>query len=402
MITDKETDFLFIAGCLTRRKKYSSFLMRFAEVLKENNINSCLLPNTKDIWAVDYMPIQIEIGTFIQFVYNPDYLQSKTYLKTISDADAICKTINITTAKSPVIVDGGNVIRGNDKVIMCDKVFKENPGYKEKELIKTLEEAFKVDKLIFVPWDKSDFLGHADGMVRFLDDDTVFINDLSKENHQLQTSFKMSLHNAGLDWIEIPYNPYNNSSRSRANGTFLNFLEISDFVLIPSYGMKEDEEALKIYDTYFCRKKIKTIDCNAIANDGGILNCITWNIKTSNIDLKKIKDFDLIPLYKSNGIILIGLKSDYSNPQNADGLVIKINMDDGSTDFKSCSSQKLLKFGFYEPIPEDQKKLVMAMIYRKFSDNVLSIVQNTLTYPDEESIASLIFVPERLKSNRPL
>ena len=54
-----------------------------------------LLPHTKDIWTVDYMPIQIATNKFVQFKYDPDYLQTPELRETISDVDAICKTINL-------------------------------------------------------------------------------------------------------------------------------------------------------------------------------------------------------------------------------------------------------------------------------------------------------------------
>ena len=43
--------------------------------------------------------------------------------------------------------------------------------------------------------------------------------------------------------------------------------------------MKEDEEAVKQLETIFAGQTIATIDCNEIANDGGVLNCISWNIQ---------------------------------------------------------------------------------------------------------------------------
>jgi agmatine deiminase len=49
-------------------------------------------------------------------------------------------------------------------------------------------------------------------------------------------------------------------------------------VIIPTFGIKEDDEAVKQIETFFAGKTIKTIESNAIANNGGILNCITWNI----------------------------------------------------------------------------------------------------------------------------
>ncbi|MFZ6025872.1 MAG: agmatine deiminase family protein [Bacteroidota bacterium] len=277
MIPDKQTNFLFLADILP--KKYSDFFNRFEKVLSDCNISFQLLPNTKDVWAVDYMPIQITKDSFVQFVYNPDYLRNTAkWSKTISDVDTICKQINLLPKKSNIVLDGGNVTRTSDKVIMCDKVFTENPTIKEKDLIKELQELFQVDKLIFIPTHPIDFTGHADGMVRFYDSNTVLINDYSKENIEFQLSFRLALHNAGLDYIEIPYNPYDNKKDEHANGEYINFLQMQQAIIIPTFGIKEDDTVVKQFEQLFTGQRIATINGNDLAFDGGILNCITWNI----------------------------------------------------------------------------------------------------------------------------
>ena len=278
MITDKETNFLYLADSL-KKKKYSAFLDSFDKVLTVNHIPYKFLPNTKDIWVVDYMPVQISTDKFVQFHYNPDYLQSVTGLKTISDVDTICKSIGLKPEKSKLIVDGGNITRWTDKVIMCDKVFKENSTIREKDLIKQLKDTLEIDKLYFVPWDRHDITGHADGMVRFVDNNTVLINDYSQEKPEFQRAFRMSLQNAGLDWIELPYDPYNNKPRTSAEGLYLNYLQLKQAIIVPTFKRNEDNKAVKILEQVFKGQTIVTIDSNEIAKEGGILNCITWNVK---------------------------------------------------------------------------------------------------------------------------
>jgi len=274
MIEDSKTNFLYLADSL-KKKEYSEFLVRFEIVLNENNIPFKYLPNTKDIWAVDYMPIQVKKDYFIQFKYYPDYLSE--YRETISNVDAICKNINVKTEKSKLIVDGGNIVRSPDKIIMCDKVFHENKNIPERDLIKQLRELFQVDKLFFVPWDTNDFIGHADGMVRFIDSDTVLINDYF-ENPEFQTNFKISLYNAGLDWIELPYNPPNDPTYVSARGLYLNFLHMHQSIIMPTFKSKIDDKAIRVLEEVFKGQTIKTIESNEIAREGGVLNCITWNI----------------------------------------------------------------------------------------------------------------------------
>lgn len=276
MITDSQTNFLYLADTLP--KKYSDFYNRFENVLNECNISFSFLPQTKDVWAVDYMPIQTGLNKFIRFVYNPSYLQTQKYLKTISDVDAICAEIGIETLKTNIIVDGGNVTRTTNKIIMTDRVFVDNPTYERKQLIKELYELFQVDKIYFVPEQPGDFTGHSDGMVRFINENTVVINDYQKEKEWFYRAFKIAIHNTGLDYITIPYNVYDNKSDNQANGDYINYLQMENTLIIPTFGIKEDDIAVKQLETIFAGQKIVTLESNEIANDGGILNCITWNI----------------------------------------------------------------------------------------------------------------------------
>lgn len=276
MIPDSKTNFLYLADTLP--KNYSDFFQRFEKVLNSCKINFELLPKTKDVWAVDYMPIQIDINKFVRFIYNPSYLQSKKYLKTISDVDAICEQIGIETIKSNIVLDGGNVTRTTDKVIMTDRIFTDNPNYDRKKLITELHDLFQVDKLFLVPEQPKDFTGHSDGMVRFIDEHTVIINNYKGEDEKFHRAFEIAIHNTGLDYNKIPYNPNGNNNYNQANGDYINYLQMENTVIIPTFGIKEDDEVVKQFENLFAGQTIATIDSNEIANEGGILNCITWNI----------------------------------------------------------------------------------------------------------------------------
>ena len=107
MIADNQTNFLYLADSLP--KKYPKFYKQFEKILTDYKIKFALLPNTKDVWSVDYMPIQIDLNKFVRFIYNPSYLQSKKYQKTISDVDVICNEIGIDAFKINVVVDGGKI-----------------------------------------------------------------------------------------------------------------------------------------------------------------------------------------------------------------------------------------------------------------------------------------------------
>ena len=282
MVLDEETNALFIADTLP--KKFPEFYNAFENLIKDCKVLFSLLPETNDIWAVDYMPVQVRADKFIRFNYKPDYLQGKKWIQTISNADRICENLGIKTLKSDIILDGGNLIKSRNKVIMCDKVIRENPHYSKKKLIKVLIELLEIDELFFVPQQPKDFTGHADGMIRFLDEDTVLINNYTRENLVFQRAFDIAIHNAGLDCIEIPYNPYTNTSNEQARGCYINFLQMEGLIVLPVFDIEEDEKTTRIFEDLFKGHLIKTINSNEIANQGGVLNCITWNICQNKLE----------------------------------------------------------------------------------------------------------------------
>lgn len=202
MISDSLTNFLYLSSLL--RDKHPSFANQLAKILKNLAVPFAWLPQTNDIWAVDYMPIQVATNHFVQFEYSPDYLKSKKWRKTISNVTFICKVIGIHPKKSNIILDGGNLIKHTDKAILTEKIFEENPKVGESQLIEQLKNTLHIEKIYFIPWDKSDYTGHADGMVRFINGDTVFVNNDYTATHR---GVRLALQNAGFQIVGIPYTP---------------------------------------------------------------------------------------------------------------------------------------------------------------------------------------------------
>ena len=93
-VSDEKTNFLYLSGLL--KTKYGPFYKRRIPVLEKNHIDFGFLPNSKDMWAKDYTPIQVTKDRFIQFRYEPDYLvKHKKYKGTISDVTEIRGAIGV-------------------------------------------------------------------------------------------------------------------------------------------------------------------------------------------------------------------------------------------------------------------------------------------------------------------
>jgi agmatine deiminase len=279
MIIDKETDILFYAETLI--SKNPLFWKEFNRCLNELDITSRSLYPTKDIWCRDYMPIQISQNKYLQFNYSPSYLRKKD-LDIRTDVDAVCKALNIEPVKSNIILDGGNVVCFKDKVILTDKIYSENKGKSKSQLGADLKELFEIEDLIVIPHQPYDVFGHSDGMIRFIDEHTVLVNDFSLESESFRRSLSSILSKNKLETIILPYNPSTEVNSDRipsAKGTYINFLHVGDSILMPIFNLATDEDALNVITSVYPQHNIKTLNCEEIASDGGVLNCIGWNVK---------------------------------------------------------------------------------------------------------------------------
>lgn len=283
MIADWQTNKIYFSEKI---KRYSEVHRQIEDELKSVNAKCEYIDGTNDIWARDYMPIQVSDNKFIEYRYDPDYLQGigkerrekKTY------PDIVCSTLNLKTTKSDIILDGGNVVKSTNSIIVTDKIFKENKSHysTKNSLIQELRRLFEVDKVVVIPWDTEDFCGHADGMVRFIDDDTVLIQDFYKYyNSEFQKKLYDSLSNNGLNWKKLSFDVENESEYSWA---YINFMQTRDIILLPSISKEEEDiQALtqikKLFPEYSKSDRIRQIHMIDIIKEGGALNCISWTKK---------------------------------------------------------------------------------------------------------------------------
>ena len=137
MIPDWETNHLFLSDRLEER--FPALFASLRSVLAGVTIE--IVPGTSDIWCRDYMPIQVSETSFCQFVYQPDYLREFRHLITAPEP---CRLRFMTDYRQePIALDGGNVVASRTKVILTEKIYKENPSIERPRLRARLEEVFQ-------------------------------------------------------------------------------------------------------------------------------------------------------------------------------------------------------------------------------------------------------------------
>jgi len=280
MIIDKETDKVFFSDLLFADSRYSDTFYRIVSILDRNHVEHGIIKSTKDIWCRDYMPIQKTASEFIQFRYEPSYLVDNLDLQ--SDPKKVLEQNQIDATFSNINLDGGNVLRWKDRVIVTDRIFQENPAYPDKsKLVNNLEKFFGAE-VIVIPQIKSDMTGLADGLVRFYDRTTLIGNRLEDEYDYWRKGMKKVLSNFGLEYIDLPFLDYKIKNHpDSAIGCYVNYLEVGSLIIVPIFEVEgnKDEEAFNILTGVFSDRTIETININEVGIYGGLLNCISWNIK---------------------------------------------------------------------------------------------------------------------------
>lgn len=253
-------------------QQYPDEAKAISKALNAHQVSHQYLSHTKDIWMRDFMPVRTRTGQFIAFRYKPSYLEENPELRTNFPLD-VAPYLDIDVIQSNINLDGGNIVfsPSKERAIISDRVFLENSEYSAASLIRQLRTLLRAE-VIIIPSLKSDFTGHADGMVRFIDEHTVVGNDLPSK-YGLEQRIKRVLHRYGIDVVDFPYQCANDSLS--ALGSYINYLETESCIFLPTFGIDMDAYAIT-QARQILPKKVVPIHVREISQQGGCLNCISW------------------------------------------------------------------------------------------------------------------------------
>ncbi|MCR5697843.1 MAG: agmatine deiminase family protein [Marinilabiliaceae bacterium] len=279
MNTDMNTNKVYFSALLSERCPLLNGCI--VEALQNYGIKYAYLSGTKDIWCRDFMPIQLDKNHFVSYRYTPNYLQTKTnidYQTNIEDVftmdDKHLQKIKAHCTAMDLVVDGGNVVKCGDKIVMTDKVFVENKDKQHDEVERILRETFQCD-VLFLPWDKSERYGHSDGIVHYIDDGKILLTNYDDFSINYYNKFRKVLD----EHFEVITLKYKVKETHEDSWVYINYLQVGTLVLVPQLGIEEDEQALAQISEVMPNCKVIGIPALKAIKEGGALNCISWNVE---------------------------------------------------------------------------------------------------------------------------
>ena len=278
MTTNNLTASVYFSDLLP--KKCPILNQHIVEAMEANKIRYAYLSETKDIWCRDFMPIQIGEDRFVFYKYTPDYLQSPYYHRLQTNPEKVFQApqnrlerVTQNAITIDLVLDGGNVVKCGDTVVMTEKVFAENKDKTRTEVDRVLKDAFQSD-ILFLPWDRKETFGHSDGVIHYAGDGKILLTNYDDSSIYYYRRFRKALEKH-FEVIPLKYAIKRRHARSWA---YINFLQIGKLVLVPQLGLEEDGQALEQIANALSDFEVIGIQALEAVRRGGGLNCISWNV----------------------------------------------------------------------------------------------------------------------------
>lgn len=291
MITDNQTNKIYFSPAL--EKECPVLWESIHKALMERGVrHGFLMNNPQYFWCRDYMPIQIDDDKFVSYDFKPDYLLEfkKRYRFALDcDIEKICFDMNYPTVRMDLVIDGGNVVKCGDTIVMTEKAFVENRDKSRTDVERILRDNLQCD-ILFLPWDKKEKYGHSDGIIHYAGEGRVLMNNYQDYDAGIAQKMEKRLAKK-FDVITLNYNA---KRKHYSNWAYINLLQTDKLIMVPQLGLEEDEQALEQISAVFAECEVIGIPALEAVRKGGALNCISWNIKDNGTLPRKYK----YPLYE--------------------------------------------------------------------------------------------------------
>ena len=248
---------------------------------------------TDDTWARDSSALCVQTDKGIE-LYNFIFNGWGNKFKASKD-NAMNETISKQYSKKlkniDFILEGGAIESNGGRIILTTSKCLFNPN-RNKNLTQTqitqkLKEYFESEEILYLhhgylAGDDTD--SHIDTLARFIDEETIIYvrcrdetDEHYKELKLMEDELKNFAKEFNLKLIALPFPHAIYHDNERLPATYANFLFVNGAILVPTYGVAEDEIALSVFKKVFATREIVPINCSTLIKQHGSLHCVTMN-----------------------------------------------------------------------------------------------------------------------------
>jgi len=185
--------------------------------------------------------------------------------------------------KSALILDGGNVVDNNDdRIIVTERILEDNRDWTTEEIIAELKYLLHVEHVAIIPQEEGEPMGHADGIVMFVSEDTVAVNTYGEPfRNDVISVLESDLPGITIVEIEADYSLEIWKDFVSACGINLNSTVTNNYIYMPVFGNPNDEKSIVGIEA-LTDKKIIPINAKGVCFMGGSVRCLSWQVTGEN------------------------------------------------------------------------------------------------------------------------
>jgi len=268
-------------------------IKRIKSHFKQNKNLYFIEYETDDTWARDISMLCVENNKKIKlldFTFNAWGGKFK-YTKDNSMSKAISKHYSCKEESIDFILEGGAIESNGAGTILttsaCLLNKNRNPKLTQNQITKKLKNIFGATQILYL---KHGYLAgddtdsHIDTLARFIYEKKIIYvacEDTNDEHYielkLMEDELKIIAKQNNYSLIPLPMSEAIYFENERLPATYANFLFINGAILVPTYGVKEDNKALQIFKNTFSNRDIIPIDCRTLIKQHGSLHCVTMN-----------------------------------------------------------------------------------------------------------------------------
>ena len=251
---------------------------------------------THDTWARDCSALCVredETTKLLDFTFN-GWGEKFEALKDDQMNKSIAKCYNKEMQTVDFVLEGGALeSNGVNRILTtaaCMLNKNRNAQLNAVTITQKLREYFGAEHILYLnhgylAGDDTD--SHIDTLARFINADTIMYVQCKDETdeHYKQLKFmeeelQMIAEEQNLKLIPLPMPQAIFFEQERLPVTYANFLFVNGAVLVPTYNVTQDEEALNIFKKTFPQRAIVGIDASVLIRQHGSLHCVTMNFSS--------------------------------------------------------------------------------------------------------------------------
>lgn len=245
-----------------------------------------------DSWMRDSGPIfTLDDATgdraAVQFGFNAWGERFVPYDADATVATRLCEQLGETVARSPLILEGGSIgVDGAGVLVTTEQCLlhpTRNPEWTRAEIEQELRDRLGVREVAWLGLgllEDRDTDGHVDLIAAFTGPGALLLQSVPEgdPNFDAMQENRTRAEEAGLTVTSFPMLPRLVVADTEIAASYMNFYVGSDFVVVPTAGIPEDDEALERIAAAYPSQEVVGVPGEVIAFGGGGPHCITQQV----------------------------------------------------------------------------------------------------------------------------